>query len=233
MGANFYCIRKFAFVFLVAFSASVYASPDFSVQLDAGRLRLNAATPMAQGSLLILIRAGGDSAFSNSLAPGQYVSGNDVMLSAMAFPMSAAAFNNGGGPEETSNFLTNLPNLPANVGDLIALRWFPQITYQQFLQGVTPSAGQNFGTYNPLADGNANNNPDVAFDPNSSPWSVPSGSANINLDFFTTDTHFGGTQAPFEGYASFTVVPEPATCFAGVLGAGAIGLSLIRRRFKR
>jgi hypothetical protein len=228
--SKFHSVKKFAFLLFVSLTVSVYASPDFTVVLDAGRLRLSAATPMAQGSLLILISAGGDSAFSNSLAPGQYVSGNDVMLSAMAVPNSAAGFNNSGGADETINTFASLPNPPSATGDLIALRWFPQITYSQFLAGVTPTAGQNFGTYNPLANGNGSNNPDGG-----APWAIPSGGPTINLDFFTTNSNGGGTQTPSEGYANFSVtaVPEPATCLAGVLGLGGIGLSIVRRRFKR
>jgi hypothetical protein len=226
-------VKKIALLWLLAFTVSVHA--DFSVLLDAGRLRLDTANPMPLGSLLVLIRAGGDNSFSNSLAPGQYVSGNDVLLSAAAFSSSAGGFNNSGGPEETNNFLTNLPNPASVTGDLIALRWFPQITYAQFLAGTTPVAGQNFGTYNPLAAGNPNNNPDLAFAPDSSPWAVPSTGA-INLDFFTTNSSGGGTQLPSEGFANFTVaapaVPEPSTYLAPLLGSAAIGMGFLRRRFK-
>ena len=225
-------VKKIAILCLLAFT--VCARADFTAVLDAGRLRLDAANPMALGSLLILVRAGGDNSFSNSLAPGQYVSGNDVLLSAVAFAASAGGFNNSGGPDETINTLANLPSTVT--GDLIALRWFPQITYAQFLTGTTPVAGQNFGTYNPLAAGNPNNNPDLAFDPNSSPWAVPSGGAAINLDFFTTNSGGGGTQLPSEGFANFTVaspaVPEPSTYLAPLLGSAVIGMSWLRRRFK-
>jgi hypothetical protein len=217
---------KIIAVFLFAFATCAYASPDFSVALDAGQLRLNAATAMSQGSLLILIEAGGDNTFSNNLAPGQYVSGNDIMLSAVAFPSSAAAFNNSGGTNETINLFTNLPNPVAATGDLIALRWFPQITYSQFLAGATPTVGQNFGTFNPIADGNGNNSPDGG-----SPWAVPSGGPTINLNFFTTSSDGGGTQAPSEGFANFSVaaVPEPSTWVAGALVAATLA-RVARRR---
>ena len=98
--------------------------------LDAGRLRQNAGTAMPAGSLLILVAAGGDNAFSNTLAPGQYVSGNDILLSAMSFAPSAGAFNGSGGIDETINTIQiNTSSLPSlQTGDLLALRWFPQIT---------------------------------------------------------------------------------------------------------
>ncbi len=175
---------------------------DFTVIVDAGRLRLNAATPMAQGSVLVLVAAGGDGTFSNSLAPGQYAAGNDVVLSVASVPGSAAGFNNSGGPDESLNTMTiasgSFPGLA--VGDLLALRWFPEITLAQFQAGVTPAAGNHFGTYNPLFWGNGSNNPDGG-----EPWAVPGGGATINLNFFTTDSAGGGSQNPAEGYAQFTV----------------------------
>jgi hypothetical protein len=233
-------MKKSALLLFLGLTASAHA--DFTVQLDAGRLRLNAATTMPTGSLLLLIEAGGDNSFSNSLAPGQYVSGNDILLSATAFPGSAGSFNNSGGPDETLNAITNLPT--TNTGDLVALRWFPQITYAQWQAGATPTAGQNFGTYNPLTNGNGSIAPSSTQCPGggtaNSPdcgnvWAVPSGGATINLNFFTTDSGGGGTQTPAEGYASFSVtaVPEPSTYLGGFLAASTIGFTMLRRRIKR
>jgi hypothetical protein len=217
-------MKKGIGILLLALTTSAYA--DFSIQLDAGRLRQSAATAMAAGSLLILVEAGGDGTFSNNLAAGQYVSGNDILLSATAFPNSAAAFNTSGGTDETVNLFTNLST--ANPGDLVALRWFPGITYAQWQGGATPTAGQVFGTYNPLAAGNGTNNPDGG-----DLWAVPS-QGTINLNFFTTDSGGGGTQAPATGFASFTVtaIPEPSITLLSLLGAG-IGGALLRRSNKR
>jgi hypothetical protein len=169
------------------------------------------ASPHLNGSLLLLIDGGANNTFSNSLSPGQYVSGDDTILGAGGFDMS-------GGTNET---LTSFSNLSGTGNDLIALRWFPQITYAQYLASTTPVAGQNFGTYNPLADGNGTNNPDGG-----DPWAVPSSNSGaIALDFFTSNTDLGGSQAPSEGYANFSVtsVPEPSTyCAAALAALGAI-----------
>ncbi len=194
-------MRKLLALFFLALVTPAFA--DFTVILDAGRLRLSAATPMALESVLVLVAAGGDGSFSNSLAPGQYASGNDIVLSVITVPGSAGGFNNSGGADETLNVLTistaNFPTLA--VGDLLALRWFPQISLTQFNAGTTPVAGNNFGTYNPLFWGNGSNNPDGGNE-----WAVPSAGATINLNFFTTDSGGGGTQDPTEGYAQFNIV---------------------------
>ena len=75
--------------------------------------------------------------------PGNFVAGNDILL-------AAGGFNNSGGTDETITFFsvpTGGLTLPAD--DRIALRWYPDITYAQYLAGTKPSAGQHFGTYNP------------------------------------------------------------------------------------
>jgi hypothetical protein len=204
------------------------ALADFTIILDAGKLRLSAATPMPAGSVLVLVAAGGDGSFSNSLAAGQYASGNDILLSLITVPNSAVGFNNSGGTDETLNTITiNTSSFPSlTVGDLLALRWFPQISLAQFNAGVTPSTGNNFGTYNPLFWGNGTNNPDGG-----NTWSVPTGGATINLNFFTTDSGGGGTQNPTEGYAQFTVVPEPTS--AVLIGVSLIGAVAFRFRKRR
>ena len=199
-------MKKIICILTLAATTSIYA--DFTVALDAGRLRQDVATAMPAGSLLFLVAAGGDSAFSNSIAPGQYVLGNDILLSAMAFPASAGAFNGSGGTDETINTIQiNTSSLPSlQTGDLLALRWFPQITYSSFLTGTTPSAGQSYGTFNPIADGNATNDPDGG-----NAWAVPSGGSTINLNFFTSDSDLGGTQLPSEGVRKFHRDRSPGT----------------------
>jgi len=183
---------------------------------------------MPAGSVLVLVAAGGDGSFSNSLAAGQYASGNDILLSLITVPNSAVGFNNSGGTDETLNTITiNTTSFPSlAVGDLLALRWFPQISLTQFNSGTTPVTGNNFGTYNPIFWGNGSGNPDGG-----NTWAVPNGGATINLNFFTTDSGGGGSQTPAEGYAQFTVVPEPSSfVLAGVSLLGAAALRLRKRR---
>src|SRR5438874_1518263 len=197
-------MRKLLALLFLAIATAALA--DFTIMLDAGRLRLSAAAVMPLDSVLVFVAAGGDGLFSNSLAPGQYASGNDIVLSVITVPGSAGGFNNSGGLDETLNALTistaNFPTLA--VGDLLALRWFPQISLAQFNAGTTPAAGNNFGTYNPLFWGNGSNNPDGGNE-----WAVPGGGATINLSFFTTDSGGGGTQDPTEGYGQFVVGGVP------------------------
>ena len=204
------------------------ALADFTINLDAGKLRLSLGTAMPANSVLVLVAAGGDGIFSNTLGAGQYASGNDILLSILSVPGSAGAFNISGGTDETLNTFTisttTFPGLA--VGDLLALRWFPQITKTQFLAGTTPTTGNNFGTYNPLFWGNGTNNPDGG-----NVWAVPSGGSTISLNFFTALSDFGGTQPEAEGYAQFTVVPEPTSfVLAGVSLLGAAAFRLRKRR---
>jgi hypothetical protein len=196
----------FSVFLLLGFVTSALA--DFSIFLDAGRLRLDATTPLSadnsvtstNGSLLLLIAAGNDGTFSNVLNSGQYVAGNDVII-------AAGGFNNSGGTDEVNKTFSSITY--SSTGDQIALRWFPQITYGQYNNSTVPAAGQNFGTYSPPI----NTTPDGG-----DFWRVPS-SGQINLFFFTNDSDGMGSQSPSQGYASFSVVPEPsAFVLIGVLG---------------
>ena len=204
-------LLAFAFIWSSPFAdlwAAVDAPLDFSVTVDAGRLRVSNTAPLphvdnvapfTNGSLLLIIAANGDGAFSSTLSPGNFIADNDIVL-------AAGGFNNSGGLDETITFFsvpTSGLTLPPN--DRIALRWFPDITYAQYLSGTKPSGGQHFGTYNPRTSvpPNATDNPDGG-----DPWTAPV-SGTIVLNFFTTDSGGGGTQQPSEGYASSTVSGSP------------------------
>jgi hypothetical protein len=208
------------FLSLVAISSSYGA---FTVNMDAGLLKgpggadtmvSDSTPPSTNGSLLLLIDEGAGNTLSNSLAPGQYVSGNNTIL-------AAGGFNSNSGTHDETFTVFNFTN--GTAGDLIALRWFPNITLAQYQANATPSAGQTFGSYNPLAAGNGTNSPDGG-----DPWALPS-SGTINLNFFTTDDAMG-SQLSSRGFANFTVIPEPSV-FA-LLAVGTIVAPFLSRRKK-
>jgi len=207
----------------------------FSTILDAGQLKLDASTPMpsgANGSVLVFITAGADGVFQtpNFLSPGNYVAGDDVLLSVFTDPSSGQPFNTAGGTNETNSVFA-ISSQVAPTNQLLGLMWFPGITYSQWQVGAVPAAGQKFGFYNPLFYGNATNNPDGG-----DVWAVPAAGGLINLNMFTTDSSGGGTQAPSEGLANFTVtataIPEPSSV-AELLTGAVIGAGFLLRRAKR
>ena len=76
---------------LILLALATPALADFTALIDAGKLRLDGANALPAGSVLILVAAGGDGSFSNSLAAGQLVSGNDILLSLVSVPLWIAA----------------------------------------------------------------------------------------------------------------------------------------------
>jgi PEP-CTERM motif len=223
-------MKRLLVLLLVLSAGSVYGA--FSIQLDAGQLKVNATTSMSTGSLLIFITAGPDGIFEtpNSLKAGSFVAGDDVILSVISDPPSGSAFNTTGGTNETLNLFA-ITNVTPPTGQLLGLMWFPGITLTQWQAGATPTAGQVFGFYNPTFYGNATSNPDGG-----NTWTVPSAGSLINLNFFTTDSSGGGTQLPSEGFADFIVsaVPEPSTwSLLGLGGLSSVGLTLLRARRRK
>ena len=110
-------MKKILALLFVALATPAFA--DFTVLLDAGKLRLSLGTPMPVGSVLVLVAAGGDGIFSNTLGAGQYASGNDILLSILSVPGSSGAFNIAGGTDETLNTLDhqhdNFPDIGSRV----------------------------------------------------------------------------------------------------------------------
>src|ERR1051326_9415252 len=92
-------MKKLLALLFLAIATPAFA--DFTIILDAGKLRRSAATPRPAGSVLVLVAAGGDGSFSNSLSAGQYASGNDILLSQITVPNSAVGFNNSGGVDRS------------------------------------------------------------------------------------------------------------------------------------
>ena len=196
-------------------SATVYGG--FTANTDAGYLYGPAGTALPTGSLLLLIAAGGDQTFSNALLPGQFVSGNDFILGAVAINGIGGTSPTGGVDSQNAFNVTLSPA----VGDYLALRWFSNITLAQYNSGSTPVAGNTFGTYsagNTRPDGGSN-------------WTAPSSGSSIILAFYTLAN--AGTQLDSSGFASSIVaVPEPSSLVFLSLGAIA-GLGTLYRSSRR
>jgi len=187
------------FFFIAAFRGEA----DISVNLNAGQLTaanmvsmlIDDNSPSTNGSLLLLVDLGSSNTLDNTLSPGQYVSGTNTIL-------AAGGFNDNGGTNETLTAFT-ITGTP-QVGDLVALRWFPEITFAQYVAGVLPVSGSYFGTYNP-----SGGNPDGG-----SQWVVPSNGSAIDLNFFTSNSDSGGSQPPGSGIASLQVAQPNSVSFS-------------------
>jgi len=198
------------------------ARADFSINLDAGELTSPVTQPMQadnlsgslNGSLLLILDLGSSQSLSNNVNPGNYVSGTNFVL-------AAGGFNTNGGTNETltSFYVSSTP--AASVGDVIALRWFPQITLSQYNSGSLPLAGQSFGSYTPNPVGSTPDGGDQ--------WLVPT-SGLIDLSMYTVNSDGGGSQAALAGYAGSQIetIPEPSTYT--LLGMGLFLLFFHRRR---
>lgn len=190
-------------------TSATKAADVFTINLSAGQLVLDGSNGLISQALLVILQAGADGTFSESLTAGQYVSGDDTILGAAAFTTVAT--------NETQNIISI--TVPFVQGQAIALRWFADITYTQYTNGVLTDAGDHYGTYSTTGTPDGGNL-----------WIVPVAGSTIDLNFFTTNSEGGGSQAPSEGYASSTVapIPEPTTLALGALGAGAF--FFLRRR---
>lgn len=224
--------RKILVLLLSLVAATAYAG--FTANTDAGYLygpggtalpHVGSNTTDPNGGLILLIAAGGDQSFSNSLQPGQYVSGNDIVV-------GAASLNSIGGSAGTGVDSQNAFNvtLSLQTGDYLAIRWFPDLTYSQYLASPTiapTTVGETFGTYYPSI--NPANGSNLAPDGGDA-WTVPSNGSQISLAFYTQLN--GGTQPETYGQANFpiTAVPEPSSI--ALLGAAAVG-ALVCARFRR
>jgi hypothetical protein len=217
-------MKKFALLFLFFCALPVLA--DDTINLDAGELISSSSAPMVaddtsgsvSGSLLLVIDLGSSDTPDPVLTSGDYVSGTNSIL-------AAGGFNNTGGTNET---LTAF-DIPSSVlstfstGDEIALRWFPQITLQQYESGALPMTGYVFGTYSP-----SGGDPDGG-----DTWTVPADGSLINLDFYTMNSDGGGNESALDGTASDVVVsavPEPSTYLLVLLGLPLLFWAY-RRRF--
>ncbi|MEJ0000343.1 MAG: PEP-CTERM sorting domain-containing protein [Verrucomicrobiota bacterium] len=234
-------MKKLSFLVLLALATPVCA--DVTINLDAGALHgavnaTNASDGLMQvdnnfgsldGSLLLLIDTGSGSTSSadNLLTTGQYVSGGNLIL-------AAGGFNENNGPAETSTvfdipgslFTTNT----ISAGDNLVLRYFPQITYQEYLDGTLPSVGLFFNTVSASDANVAADN--AAFGNDSIDFVVPANGSSVDLSYFTTDSAGGGSEpvanALFQ-VSDRAAVPEPSS-LALLLLSAPLALWALRRR---
>jgi len=211
-------------------SATAYANT--TIFLDAGQLLVSGSAGATlttgtgnvdpNGSLLLLIDSGNSGVFSGSLNPGQYVGGSDAIITAWSF-------NTNNGPNETINSFVLSPGA-ATVGDKLALEWFPSITLGQYLSTGTANVtqGKLFGLYYPgIGTGSILGTPTGSGTDGSSNWVVPAdGLGSYDLVFNTVSA--AGSEPNSEGFARFTVVPEPSA-----LALVGLGLPLFSRRVRR
>jgi hypothetical protein len=188
-----------------------------TVALDAGKLtspplapmQIDNTLPSSNGSLLLLLDLGPSNTIDNSLTPGNFVAGTNFVL-------AAGGFNTNGGTDET---LTSFSVTTGTVGDDLALRWFPQLTYAQYQGGALTASGDYFGTYAPTPLGSTPDGGDA--------WTLPTSGATIDLNFFTSDSDGGGSQSPSAGFTNYEI-PEPST-FA-LFGIGSLVLVWFARQ---
>jgi hypothetical protein len=101
-------------------------------------------------------------------------------------------------------------------GDALYIVWFPTMT----TPGVTVSSGTSYGVFR-------TDTPDSL---GTMAWTAPADGTTQSL--FSLDNSLGGNPAISNSAftANFTAVPEPAT--VGLFGVAALGVILLRRRFR-
>jgi len=187
------------------------------VGLAAGDLTDQSGSALPVNSLLLLIASGADSQFENYLTEGQFVGGDDVALG------FESVNNNLGGIQTTSNSFNLSTTL---VGQPIAIRWFSNFTYHQYLNAETPPVGSRYGTFAGLTTGNPNGG---------MAWVLPGVGGAITINFVTDSANlFGDLRLPDAYNNSFgqtlstiAAVPEPAGL---ILFSVGVGLVVLRRR---
>ncbi len=197
---------------LAATPASRGASVNIAV--DAGQLYNATGTPLAAGSLVLLLADTGNNGFSNinagSLAVGDYLNGDDQILYRGEILIDGGLSVTSFGGTAVSLGEGLFPNL--QTGDALSIVWFPNLT----AASNSVAAGASYGRFTTLTPQNG-----------SAGWSVPSAAANVDLNFYTEVK--GGFYSESLGYANLVAIPEPSVYALAVIGLLG-GLILLRLR---
>lgn len=183
---------------------------DFTINFAAGILTASNSTPLADGSLVVLLTNGINGSFS-APSVSAFVTGDDVLLG--SFATNSVDFGTAGGLVATLNpaFSSSL-----TVGQQIMVRWFPSLT----TASVAPGAGVSYGQYT-FTGGNAEST--------LADWTIPA--SGVISPTLATAAVFGSLPDS-AGQASLTTpsaIPEPSA-FAFFGGVAVLGLAVWRRR---
>lgn len=181
---------------------------------------------VSTNALFSLIDLGPNGVF-DVIPAGQWVGGDDTLI-AEAFSNSdgwvdAAAFDLTDGAGQAGVFSRQFTFTLAGdiaTGDKVGIRWFPTIWANDF------SATNTFGG---LTYGQFSRQADTLY--GGSTWVVPTGNSFVSFDPLVTtsyDSEFG-LDANVLGWASYQVIPEPAT-IAFFMPVAVALLLLARRR---
>lgn len=211
-------------IVLIVIASCPFAYGRVTLELDAGILsNKDGAAPVPMNGLLQIIslpaaNAGSSSMFSNP-TPGSFVDSNRGEVIVANLRMNYLF-----GPGETNNTfafdLQTTAGRSPTTNDPLLLRWWPDIlTDSSGNPNRSPLAGDVFGQFR-------SNSGEFNGSTNGITWFVPA-DGTFNLNFNTTSTD-RNNHPDSDGYANFTVVPEPSTY--ALLGAGVLGFGLLNRR---
>lgn len=212
-------MKKLVITTLVSLSILSFSNASIVVNMQADGLRNDLGALMGSNSLALLVVSTTDAVFSinsiianSSTAAGTLISSTDDYIAAV-IPNTVNARPNPGTLDVSYSNLgagpLTLSNISGwNVGDRLALVWFPGLPANAT---IIPS-GARYGLFTSAVAGDGID-----------PWVTPADSGQISIAFGTTDSgYFGGTSSPAAGTTAQTVVPEPATASLGLFGLAAL-----------